>query len=80
MHPSYGLGWMVDSYRDRYRVHHGGATMGFFSSVSLFPHENLGIVVLVNMGGAVPTIIANYASDVLLGLESHHFASRTLAF
>ena len=69
MHPSYGLGWMVDSYRGRYRVHHGGATMGFFSSVSLFPHENLGIVVMVNMGGAVPTIIANYASDVLLGLE-----------
>ncbi|MGB7296177.1 MAG: serine hydrolase [Candidatus Aminicenantales bacterium] len=69
MHPSYGLGWMVDSYRGRYRVHHGGATMGFFSCVSFFPHENLGIVVLVNMGGAVPTIIANYASDVLLRLE-----------
>jgi CubicO group peptidase (beta-lactamase class C family) len=69
MHPSYGLGWSVDSYRGRYRVHHGGATMGFFSYVSLFPHENLGIVVLANMGGAVPAIIANYASDVLLGLE-----------
>ena len=69
MHPSYGLGWMINAYRDHYRVHHGGATMGFFSYVSLFPHENLGVVVLVNMGGAVPTIIANYASDVLLGLE-----------
>ena len=69
MYPSYGLGWMIDSYRDHYRVHHGGATMGFFSYVSLFPHENLGIVVLVNLGGAVPMIVANYASDVLLRLE-----------
>jgi CubicO group peptidase (beta-lactamase class C family) len=69
MYPSYGLGWMIDSYRDHYRVHHGGATMGFFSYVSLFPHQNLGIVVLVNMGGALPSIVANYASDVLLGLE-----------
>jgi CubicO group peptidase (beta-lactamase class C family) len=69
MYPSYGLGWMIDSYRDHYRVHHGGATMGFFSYVSLFPHENLGIVVLVNLGGALPTIVANYASDVLLGLD-----------
>jgi CubicO group peptidase (beta-lactamase class C family) len=69
MYPSYGLGWMIDSYRDHYRVHHGGATMGFFSYVSLFPHENLGIVVLVNLGGAVPMIVTNYASDVLLGLE-----------
>ncbi len=69
MYPSYGLGWMIGSYRDRYRVHHGGATMGFFSYVSLFPHENLGIVVLVNMGGSLPSIVANYASDVLLGLD-----------
>jgi CubicO group peptidase (beta-lactamase class C family) len=69
MYTSYGLGWMIDSYRDHYRVHHGGATMGFFSYVSLFPHENLGVVVLVNLGGALPTIIANYASDVLLGLD-----------
>lgn len=77
MHPSYGLGWMIDSYRGRYRVHHGGATMGFFSGVSLFPHENLGIVVLVNMGGAVPMIIANYASDVLLGLEALDWDKRS---
>lgn len=69
MYPSYGLGWEIDSYRDHYRVHHGGATMGFFSYVSLFPHENLGIVVLVNLGGAVPMIVTNYASDILLGLE-----------
>ena len=69
MYPSCGLGWMIESYRDHYRVHHGGATMGFFSYVSLFPHENLGIVVLVNMGGSLPSIVANYASDVLLGLD-----------
>jgi CubicO group peptidase (beta-lactamase class C family) len=69
MHPSYGLGWMIDSHRGRYRVHHGGATMGYFSEVSLFPHENLGLVVLVNREGAVPAIVANYASDVLLNLE-----------
>jgi CubicO group peptidase (beta-lactamase class C family) len=70
MFPSYGLGWEIDSYRDHYRVHHGGATMGFFSYVSLFPYENLGIVVQVNLGGALPTIVANYASDVLLRLEA----------
>jgi len=69
MFPSYGLGWTIDSYRDHYRVYHGGATMGYFSQVSLFPHENLGVVVMVNLGGAVPMSVANFVSDVLLGIE-----------
>jgi CubicO group peptidase (beta-lactamase class C family) len=69
MHESYGLGWSIDSYRGHYRVHHGGSTMGYNSYVTLFPHENLGIVVLANASSALPGALSHSLSDLLLGLE-----------
>ena len=67
-HPSYGLGWMIDSYRSHYRVHHGGSTMGFSSFVVFFPQEKFGAAILSNLSSPLPTLIGNYISDLALGL------------
>ncbi len=65
----YALGWGVDDYRGHRRVHHGGAIDGFVASTALFPDDDLGIVVLANLGGTgLPEIITRHAADRLLGL------------
>lgn len=67
--PAYGLGWMVDSYRGYYRVHHGGNTFGFSADVAMVPEEGIGVAVLVNATTALPYMITPYVLDVMLGLE-----------
>jgi CubicO group peptidase (beta-lactamase class C family) len=68
---SYGLGWMIDTYRGHRRVHHGGAIDGFTANTCLFPDDGLAIVVLNNMNGSrLPDLITKHASDRLLGLDT----------
>jgi CubicO group peptidase (beta-lactamase class C family) len=77
--PSYGLGWFVESYRGKKRVHHGGNIDGFSAMVSLLPDDGIGVVVLANLNGtALPTIVARHASDRLLGLEPVDWNGRAL--
>jgi CubicO group peptidase (beta-lactamase class C family) len=65
----YALGWGVDDYRGHRRVHHGGAIDGFIAATTLFPDDDLGIVVLANLGGtALPQMVTRHAADRLLGL------------
>ncbi len=67
---SYGLGWFVDTYRGRYRVHHGGNIDGFSALVSMLPNERIGLVVLTNQNGAaLPELLVRTALDRLLGTE-----------
>ncbi len=69
-HQGYGLGWLVESYRGVYRVHHGGVAPGYSAMVSFLPEEGIGVAVLCNhSGSAMPQIVANEAMDRLLGLE-----------
>jgi CubicO group peptidase (beta-lactamase class C family) len=77
--PAYGLGWFVESYRGRKRVHHGGAIDGFQAQVSFLPAEGVGVVVLTNLGGTpLPDIVARHASDRLMGLEPLDWNGRAL--
>jgi CubicO group peptidase (beta-lactamase class C family) len=67
----YALGWGVDDYRGHRRVHHGGAIDGFIAATTIFPDDDLGMVVLANLGGTgLPQMITRHASDRLLGLTS----------
>ncbi|MCX6828156.1 MAG: serine hydrolase [candidate division Zixibacteria bacterium] len=76
-HSAYGLGWMIDDYRGHNRVHHGGNIDGFSSLVSLYPQDNLGIVVLTNMDGTPEvSIAADHAADLMLGMEPVDWNSR----
>ena len=77
--PSYGLGWFIESYRGKKRVHHGGNIDGFSAMVSLLPEDGLGVVVLTNLNGTpLPGIVARHASDRMLGLQSIDWNGRAL--
>ncbi len=74
---SYGLGWMIESYRGHYLVHHGGNVIGHTAEVALFPEENSGIVVLGNLQGTpVPSLIMYNVADRLYGLEPLDLSSQ----
>jgi CubicO group peptidase (beta-lactamase class C family) len=61
---NYGMGWFVTSYRGHYMVFHGGNIDGFSALVTLFPQDDLGIVVLVNQNGsALPGLATRHAAD-----------------
>ncbi len=69
MPAGYALGWDVDDYRGHRRVHHGGAIDGFVASTTLFPDDDLGIVVLANLGGTgLPEMVTRHAADRILFL------------
>ena len=54
-----GLGWFIESYRGKKRVHHGGNIDGFSAQVSLLPADGIGVVVLTNLDGTpLPDILA----------------------
>jgi hypothetical protein len=77
--PSYGMGWFIESYRGRKRVHHGGNIDGFSALVSLMPDDRIGLVVLTNLNGTpLPTIVARHVTDRLLGLEPIDWNGRAL--
>ena len=77
--PSYGLGWIIESYRGKKRVHHGGNIDGFSTQVSLLPADGIGVVVLTNLNGTpLPDIVARHASDRVLGLEPIDWNGRSL--
>ncbi|MCH2112816.1 MAG: beta-lactamase family protein [Planctomycetes bacterium] len=46
---SYGLGWMVDSFRGQRHIHHGGNTGGYATMVSMLPDSEWGLVFLSNV-------------------------------
>jgi len=65
-----GLGWFLSSYKGHYRVEHGGNIDGFSATVSFFPSDTVGIVVLVNQNGSSATsIIRNMITDRVLKLH-----------
>jgi CubicO group peptidase (beta-lactamase class C family) len=74
--PSYALGWMTDVYRGHYRVHHGGSTLEYNSYVTLFPHDKMGLVVLINASSPASTILASTVSDLALGLDTIDWSER----
>jgi CubicO group peptidase (beta-lactamase class C family) len=67
---SYGLGWVVDTYRGHLRIHHGGGIDGFTTQVVLFPNDNVGMVIIANVSGTgLLSALKNYAADLVLELE-----------
>jgi hypothetical protein len=67
----YNLGycWFLSSYRGHYQAQHTGNLDGFSSSVTFFPLDSLGIVVLANQNGStliqtVPDLVADLAFDL----------------
>lgn len=70
-HTSYGMGWMISTYRGNEIVQHGGGIDGFISLLTFLPEKDIGIIVLTNKSGnnPLPTIVTFDVIDRLLGLE-----------
>ncbi len=68
---TYGYGWFVHHYKNLYRVNHGGNVSGFTASVELYPHKNIGIILLTNQGSAnlLTKAIGDIIINRLLNLE-----------
>lgn len=67
---TYALGWMVQDYRGRDRLHHGGGIDGFTALVTFLPRDRVGVVALANRGGSsLPTLATYWVLDRMLALE-----------
>jgi len=69
MGTSYGLGWMLETYRGRSLIYHDGATIGHAAIAAFLPAEQIGIAILSNSGNAflaqMETLLV--AVDIALG-------------
>jgi CubicO group peptidase (beta-lactamase class C family) len=69
-HFSYGLAWVVTSYRGHNLVWHNGGIDGFYALLSMLPDDHIGVVVLTNLAhGQTPEVLAYNVYDRLLGLD-----------
>lgn len=59
----YGFGWVIDEYKGRKLIIHGGANIGFRSVFARFVNEGLSIIILTNTDEANPRLIANALAD-----------------
>jgi CubicO group peptidase (beta-lactamase class C family) len=68
---SYGLGWIVQDYRGRLLISHGGIIDGYRSHLTILPEEGLAIGVLANFHASRMNIaLCNQLIDHYLKLET----------
>jgi CubicO group peptidase (beta-lactamase class C family) len=67
---SYAMGWFAESWRGKWRLHHGGNIDGFSALVTLFPRDGVGIAVLTNRNGnPLPELVTFAVADRIFGFE-----------
>ena len=74
------MGWFSDVYRGHRRIHHGGTSLGYSNYITLFPDDDLAIMVLSNRAVLFPVELMYFASDLLLGLELEDWQGRFQAY
>jgi len=64
-----GLSWFLSSYRGHYKAHHTGNVAGYSSSITFFPFDSVGIVVLTNQNNSpLIRLVPNFIADVCFNL------------
>ena len=63
----YALGVVVSKFRGLKTISHGGGDAGYRTFVEFYPSENLGVVVLSNLGSFSPDGIAKRVAAAFLG-------------
>ncbi|MGH7718384.1 MAG: serine hydrolase [Gemmatimonadaceae bacterium] len=77
---AYGLGWLLRDYRGRKIAAHSGGIDGMRADVALVPEEQLGVVVLSNIGGSTfPVPIIYRVIDMYLDAPSKDWSAVMLA-
>jgi CubicO group peptidase (beta-lactamase class C family) len=78
---SYGLGWIVQDYRGRKMILHGGAIDGFRAHLALVPEAKLGIGILSNLDSSLCNFaLANSLTDLFLGAPPRAWNDELLKF
>lgn len=70
---SYALGWRVFDYAGHSVVFHAGAVQGYRGLVALLPERDLGIAILWNGEGSVPSGLLPTILDRALGLPAQRW-------
>jgi len=74
-----GLSWFLTSYRGHYTANHTGNIDGFSSSLTFFPLDSLGIVVLTNQNGSpLINLVPAFVADILFDLPARDKSSPLL--
>jgi CubicO group peptidase (beta-lactamase class C family) len=55
----YGFGWSIDEQRGQANIEHGGAWQGFRSHIARYVGSRLSVIVLTNLAGADPGVVAH---------------------
>jgi CubicO group peptidase (beta-lactamase class C family) len=76
---SYGMGWVISSYRGHALWWHNGGIDGFYALLSLLPDDHFGVVILTNLLGEdpVPEIVSYHIYDQLFGLPAVDWSKRS---
>lgn len=74
---SYGMGWVVQDYRGKALLMHGGAIDGFRVHFTLVPEARLGLVLLNNLHETQMNLaVSNTLVDLFLGLPAKDAPAR----
>ena len=75
---SYAMGWILQDYRGKQMLQHGGNIDGMSALVAFLPEEKLGMVILTNANGSpVPTIVMRRAVDALIGAPERDWSGES---
>lgn len=67
-----GFGWRLRTSYGNFRIEHGGNTYGFSSDLAMFPHNNVGIVVLTNQDNSqLPYMVLDMIVRILFDVEPY---------
>ena len=61
----YGFGWSIGKQQEHKRFEHGGAWQGFTCAIARYPDDSLTVVVLTNLAGANPGLIAQITAGIV---------------
>ena len=76
-HPSYGMGWFVESYRGYTLVEHGGNLDGFSAHTGFIPELILGVVAYTNMNVCnLQDALAHEIYDYYIGAKNGDWVKR----
>ena len=68
--PSYGMGFLISTYRDHRILWHAGGIDGFVALLAFLPDAGIGVIALSNLDrNPAPTILTRNLFDRLLGLK-----------
>jgi CubicO group peptidase (beta-lactamase class C family) len=72
----YGMGWIVQDYRCKRLLMHGGSIDGFRAHLTLVPEAQLGIALLNNLDGGLANLaLSNSLVDLILGAPHKDWGS-----